>query len=164
MIRQLQASDVDAYRALRLEGLRLHPRAFGGALAEEVAAPADFWLARLRDAPTFGGFGPDGALLGIATLKPMPGAWYQHRAMLVGLYVAAAGRGSGMAAGLIRAVADAAAAGGALWLELGVGLHNAPAIALYQRMGFRPFAVEPDAMCVDGTMVDEILMRLRLRG
>lgn len=160
MIRQLVASDVDAYRALRLEGLRLHPMAFGGALHEEAAEPPAFWRNRLDSNATFGGFGTDGALLGIATLKLMPGAWYKHRAMLVGLYVSAAGRGTGLAAGLIRAVADAAK--GAEWLELGVGLYNGPAIALYQRMGFRAFGVEPDAMRVNGEPVDEILMRLPL--
>ncbi|MEI6419442.1 MAG: hypothetical protein WCO82_10265, partial [Sphingomonadales bacterium] len=86
MLRQLTAADAEAYRALRLDGLRLHPKAFGGALAEEAAQPPGFWLDRLANNATFGGFAADGSLLGIATLKLNDGAWYQHRAMLVGLY------------------------------------------------------------------------------
>lgn len=55
----------------------------------------------------------------------------------------------------------AAARGVVDTVQLGVGIGNAPAIALYLAMGFRAFAVEEDALRVDGKPVDEVLMRRR---
>jgi RimJ/RimL family protein N-acetyltransferase len=44
-------------------------------------------------------------------------------------------------------------------VELGVGIANAPAIELYLTCGFRPYAIDADAVRVDGMPVDEVLMR-----
>jgi RimJ/RimL family protein N-acetyltransferase len=39
---------------------------------------------------------------------------------------------------------------------------NLPALALYEKMGFRRFGQEPDALLVDGQLYDDILLVLFL--
>ena len=51
---------------------------------------------------------------------------------------------------------------GLTWLDLGVGIHNAPARALYERAGFAEWGIERDALRVDGAPVDEAHMSLEL--
>lgn len=118
------------------------------------------WVARLQKRSTFGAFlGVD--LVGTAALAFETGRKVNHRGSLVGVYVAPVARGSGAGRALITA-ALAAARGHAEELVLSVGIGNAPAIALYLACGFRPYAIDADAIRVDGVRVDDVLMRLRL--
>ena len=48
-MRQLGAGDAAAFRALRLEALRLHPEAFGAAWEEEAALDDAAFAARLME-------------------------------------------------------------------------------------------------------------------
>jgi ribosomal protein S18 acetylase RimI-like enzyme len=156
-VRRLGAADMAAWRALRLEGLAAHPLAFGGDTAEEAALTDSDWLARIEGRPVFGAFIGD-TLVGTASLAVRQGRKNAHIGELVGMYVSQEGRGRGVGRALITAVLDAAR-GVVEVVQLGVGIHNAPAIALYLAMGFRAFAVEEDALRVDGVVVDEVLMR-----
>jgi RimJ/RimL family protein N-acetyltransferase len=156
-VRQLEAADVEAYRALRLAGLRAHPHAFGADADEEAAWPIEDWLARVQNRSTFGAFIGD-TLVGTAALAIEPGRKNRHRGLLVGMYVAPAARGTGAGRALIEAVL-AAARGQVDEVALSVAIGNAPAIALYLACGFRPFAVDADAIRVDGVSVDDVLMR-----
>ena len=157
VIRLLAEGDGEAYRALRLQGLRGHPHAFGADADDETAWPMDDWLARLRQRATFGAFDGD-CLIGTAALAIYPGRKQCHRGALVGMYVAPAARGLGAGRALVAAVLDLAR-GQVETVELSVGIGNAPAIALYLACGFRPFAVNADAIRVDGLPVDDVLMR-----
>ena len=47
-------------------------------------------------------------------------------------------------------------------LELTVMIHNAPAIALYQKFGFQIEGTKRASLKVDGTYVDEYVMSLLL--
>lgn len=157
IIRGLTAADVAAYRGLRLQGLRDHPEAFGGDPDEEAAWPLHSWQERLHRRGTFGAFrGP--ALIGTAALAVEAGRKHGHRGSLVGMYVSPAARGTGVGRRLVEAVV-ALAKGKVETLELSVAIANAPAIALYLACGFRPYAVDADAIRVDGVPVDDILMR-----
>ncbi|WP_164156141.1 GNAT family N-acetyltransferase [Sandarakinorhabdus rubra] len=158
-IRQLTAADVDAYRALRLAGLAAHPHAFGADAEEEAAWPMADWLARLEHRTTFGAFTND-ALVGTAALAIEPGRKHAHCGHLVGMYVAPEARGTGAGRALIEAVLDLAR-GRVELVRLSVAIANAPAIALYLACGFRPYAVDPDAIRVEGVIVDDILMERR---
>ena len=118
------------------------------------------WLARLQKRTTFGAFqGVD--LVGTAALALETGRKVNHRGSVVGVYVAPVARGSGAGRALIAAVL-AAARGQVDELVLSVGIGNAPAIALYLACGFRPYAIDEDAIRVNGVQVDDVLMRLRL--
>lgn len=159
-VRLLAAEDVEAYRELRLAGLRAHPHAFAAAAEDEVAWPVSQWTARLQQRATFGAFvGAD--LVGTAALSLDAGRKVRHRGHLFGVYVAPSARGTGAGRALIAAVL-AAARGQAEELVLSVAIGNAPAIALYLACGFRAYAVDADAIRVDGVPVDDVLMRLRL--
>lgn len=159
-VRPLVAADVEAYRALRLQGLRDHPEAFGADGDEEASWPARDWLARLRRRSTFGAF-IGGTLAGTAALAIEPGRKQAHRGSLVGMYVAPSARGSGVGRALVAAVLDLAH-GRVETVELSVAIANAPAIALYLRCGFRPYAIDADAIRVNGVPVDDVLMRRTL--
>lgn len=156
-IRRLAAADIAAYRTLRLQGLRDHPHAFGADAEDEAAWPMAAWLARVEQRCTFGAFIGD-ALVGTAALAIEPGRKHGHRGSLVGLYVAPDARGTGAGRALVMAVMDAAR-GAVESVELSVAIANAPAIALYLACGFRPYAIDADAIRVDGVPVDDVLMR-----
>lgn len=159
-VRLLAAADVEAYRALRLAGLRAHPHAFGAAAEDEAAWPISKWETRLQQRATFGAF-IGGDLFGIAALALDDGRKVRHRGYLVGVYVAPPARGAGAGRSLVAAVL-AAARGQVEELVLSVAIGNASAIALYLACGFRAYAVDTDAIRVDGVPVDDVLMRLRL--
>lgn len=157
VVRRLTAADVTAYRTLRLQGLRDHPQAFGADAVVEAAWPISDWQARLDQRTTFGAFSGD-VLIGTAALALTPGRKQGHRGALVGMYVAPAGRKTGVGRQLVQAVL-AQAQGQVETVELSVAIANAPAIALYLACGFRPYAVDVDAIRVDGQPVDDVLMR-----
>jgi ribosomal protein S18 acetylase RimI-like enzyme len=157
IVRRLTPADVVAYRGLRLQGLREHPEAFGGDADEEAAWPLPHWQERLERRGTFGAF-RGATLIGTAALSVEVGRKHGHRGSLVGMYVAPDGRGNGVGRQLVEAVL-ALAQGQVETLELSVAIANAPAIALYLACGFRPYAIDADAIRVDGVPVDDILMR-----
>lgn len=158
-IRLLGAADVDAWRALRLEGLRAHPDAFGAHADDEANWPLTDWRDRLAQRATLGAF-IDGALVGTAALAIAPGTKNRHRGVLVGMYVAPQARGQHVGHALVHAVLDLARERVEV-VRLSVAIGNSPAIALYLACGFRPYAVDPDAIRVDGRIVDDILMERR---
>jgi GNAT superfamily N-acetyltransferase len=161
-IAALGAADAPAYRALRLAGLAEAPEAFGASHAEEAARPPDYFAARLSQPPPnriFGAFDAD-ALVGTAGFVMMSAQEKsRHKGLLVGMHVTPAERGKGVGAALLEAVI-AHARGHVVILQAHVGAQNRPAYRLYERLGFRPFGLEPKALLVDGVYVDEALMAL----
>lgn len=162
-IRPLGAPDLAAYRTVRLDALRLYPRAYGSSYEEEVGYTLDEFAARWPTPPgaMLGGF-VDDRLAGIAGLTVFPRRKQRHKGFIYGVYVDQAFCRLGLAIGLMNA-AIAAARGAKLcfvWLAVSVG--NDDARRLYDRLGFRTFGIEPRALLVDGAFVDEELMVLDL--
>jgi ribosomal protein S18 acetylase RimI-like enzyme len=78
-----------------------------------------------------------GAPLGHAAVRYQPSAWEQGReAELEDLFVIAAARRRGVGRRLVQAVVAAAAARGCRKVGLQTNERNAPAVALYGRLGF----------------------------
>jgi ribosomal protein S18 acetylase RimI-like enzyme len=136
-IRQLNEADVQAFRAIRLDGLKRHPDSFLALYKEEAAEPDSFFAGRLRDSTVMGAIGRDfgaGRLLGI-------GAYYIERggqrpfAMIWGMYVRPEARGTGISARLIDAL-EAAARREVDLLMLAVEPDNDRAKQIYARAGF----------------------------
>ncbi|MBN7759548.1 GNAT family N-acetyltransferase [Nitratireductor aquibiodomus] len=75
------------------------------------------------------------------------------------MYVAPSGRGTGLAKNLLQAAINEAMVDCQSVL-LSVTASNEAAKRLYQRAGFREWAVDRKALCVEGAFVDEVLMRL----
>lgn len=165
-IRPLTKADVVAYRALRLEGLRLAPEAFSAAYEDEILRGDEEFARRIPDAPPsaiLGAFrGMD--LVAMMGFLVHAGRKERHKGMIWGVYVAEAARGQGLAKRLLRAVIDRArTVEGLEILQLGVGVDNAPARALYTAAGFEVYGVERKALKLGaGRYVDEELRMLDL--
>ncbi len=161
-IRPLTAADATAYRTLRLQALRDHPEAFGASYEDEVARSLEMTARRLDGGPlncVFGAFvGAD--LVGTAGfIIPDGSAKSRHKGLLVGVHVAPAHRGRAIGRALVAAVIDHARAHVVL-LQAGVGVDNAPALRLYESLGFRRYGLEDKALLVDGVFIDEALIVL----
>ena len=160
MIRALGPEDVGAFREIRLEALRLSPEAFGSTYERESVQPPEFFAGRLVSSTIFGGFEGE-TLLGIAGFKQEEGLKERHRAMLVGMYVRAAARGTGLGRRLVDAVL-AHARGRVEQVTLAVVAENEAARRLYAAAGFVEYGLQPEALKQDGRYYDERLMVRRL--
>jgi len=158
-VRQLVPGDADAFRVLHLEALEKYPAAFAMAYEEECDLPLTEFQARLERLIVFGGF-VDGALAGIATLQQQPLMKRRHMAMVWGMYVKDAFRGSGLAAAIFQADIDRAERE-VDQLELYVAAGNERASQFYKRFGFEPYGVMRRSLRVKGADYDaEMMVRI----
>ena len=157
MIRRLEPGDLESYRTLRLEALRLHPEAFSSLFEDEASEPPAFFAARLPR--TFGCF-VDGVLVGITGLVVVPGVKLRHKGVVVSVFFDPAYRGKGLARQLMEAVIQAARDSALASVRLAVTIGNEPAERLYRALGFRQYGVEANAICVGGIGFDAVLMEL----
>jgi RimJ/RimL family protein N-acetyltransferase len=158
--RRLRAEDAEAYRQLRIEGLRDSPAAFGSSLAEEADRPASAWAERLDQGFVFG-LSENGVLVGIAGFYCETMRNTKHRGHVVGVYLTPSARGRGGSDLLIAAVI-AEARNHVLQLHLVVTQSNHAARRLYERQGFVIYGEDPRGLKVDGVFYDDYLMVLRL--
>lgn len=160
-IHRLGAADAENYRALRLEGLRNHPEAFGASWEEERGKPLAWFAERLERSAVFGGLCDDVTLLAVAGLA-LPGTVKaRHKGILWGMFVRAEARGTGLADALVaRVIAEAR--GVVEEVKLTVGASNEAAIRLYSRAGFTQYGLEKRALKVGTRYYDELLMALPL--
>jgi RimJ/RimL family protein N-acetyltransferase len=86
----------------------------------------------------------------------------RHQLQITGLAVDPSRRREGIAAALIGALADRARGAGIRRLTLRVLSTNAPARALYERLGFEVEGVLREAFWLEDAYVDDILMGLDL--
>jgi RimJ/RimL family protein N-acetyltransferase len=82
-----------------------------------------------------------------------------HKGFIRGMYVSAAFRNQGIGRQLVsHALQHAASLSGLRQVTLTVTASNLAAIALYEKMGFTSFGLEPSALLVNGEFHDEIYM------
>jgi ribosomal protein S18 acetylase RimI-like enzyme len=166
LIRPLTRADAAAFRVLRLEGLTEASAAFSAAHDDEIRRSDEEFAARIPAAPPSAIFGAfDGAaLVAMTGLLVHAGAKERHKATIWGVYVSPAGRGQGLARRLLDvAIAHARTVDGLELLQLGVGVYNEPARALYGAMGFAVYGLERHALKLpDGRYIDEELRVLDL--
>ena len=162
-VRPLGPGDVDAFRRVRLEALRLHPEAFGSAYEDEVQLDRGVLAERLATArfTRFGGFVQDD-LVGLVGLQIRAGAKEHHKGHLFSMYVDAAHRRSGLSEQLVKAVIAGARDAGALLVHLSVTSSNTNAKRFYRRMGFTVYGVERRSLKVGDRFYDEDQMVLHL--
>jgi GNAT superfamily N-acetyltransferase len=160
-IRSAQETDVLAYRELRLEALHNHPEAFGSDYAVNQAHPMTFWTDRVRitgNERTLYFAVYNDSLIGTCAIYRGDSPKTRHSAFIVGVYVQPAWRGLGIADGLIAACLEWAQQQGVKIVKLGVAATNTSAIRRYSNCGFKIYGIEPQAICTDGVMYDELLM------
>lgn len=146
----LTAADALRYRALMLEAYTLAADAFTSMPEERAVEPEAWWLNRIAHplglCVAWGAFEGD-ALIGTVALEYSAKPKTRHKALIIGMYVREAFRGTGTAQALLAAaIAHVQARPGLRAVMLDVTAGNAPAIALYRRAGFETFGTEPMAI------------------
>lgn len=164
-LRRLVPADTVTYRALRLRGLKEHPDAFTSSYDEEDAKPLAATEARLApeaDGRMWGAF-VDGALVGAVGLLREPRAKIRHKGDVFGMYVSPEHGGRGVGTALLsHLIGEARREPGLEHLVLTVTDINTNARTLYEKAGFRSFAVEPRAIRVGDRYLDKNHMILFL--
>ncbi len=156
-IRKLTQDDAAIYRELRLEGLQLHPEAFGATYENSVNRQDRDWKETLTALDVFGAFAQDGRMVGLVGFMQSNGDKDSHRGWLIQMYVQAQMRGTGCARALVDTVLEHARSK-VLQVHLGVWSENQSAIRLYRRAGFKIYANDPRAFFVNGRFIDDHLM------
>jgi ribosomal protein S18 acetylase RimI-like enzyme len=141
------------------------PSAFAASHEEERALPLSTYEQRLAIVPDRGTFGAfDGAnLVGIATLGRESKAKLLHKAHIWGMYVVPGARSKGVGQRLLmQAIELARTVAEIRQVNVSVNAANAPALRLYESVGFRPFGREIGSLWIDGKSYDELHMVLPL--
>ena len=167
-IRELEARDAPAYRALRLRALEEHPAAFSSSYEQQRDRPLEAFAERLRATSA----SPDSFILGCFLEERLIGTVglcreeepkRMHWALITGMHVAAEHQGKGYGRALLEAaLARARQMPGLAVVRLGVGIANGAARSLYASLGFETYGIERQALLVDGEYVDEELMALKV--
>lgn len=161
-VRRISNCELDDFRCVRLEALRLHPEAFGASYEDWNQKPTEFFADRLRTDNIFGGFDSENRLQGIIGISCNTAPKSRHVATIWGMYVRVEMRGTGLSKLLMKAVLEFASS--VSTVKLSVATTNYPAQALYRSFGFREWATDIAALYVDGVFYDELLMRLDLKS
>jgi RimJ/RimL family protein N-acetyltransferase len=160
-IRRLDSSDASAFQALRLQALRECPTAFSSSYEEEFETPITVIANRLAPESgrvIFGAFSKT-ELVGTVSLGREETPKLAHKGFIGGMYVSTAFRNQGIGHQLVsHALQHAASLSGLRQVTLTVTASNLAAIALYEKMGFTSFGLEPAALLVNGEFHDEIYM------
>ena len=145
-VRLLGPADAAAYRALRLDALQRHPCAFRASFDEEAGQSLDELAARLEADAIFGAY-CDGALCGLAGLEIPQARNKRHKGTLFGVYVCPDRRRAGLGTALVSRVIEHARTR-VDQLHAAVVVTAEPARALYRKLGFEPYGLEPRALKV----------------
>ena len=155
-IRRLGTADADAFRSIRLEGLRNDPEAFGSTFERESSEPGQFFLDRLTRSAVFGGFAGD-RLIGVAGFYSFEDTKSRHKGVLWGMYVTPEARGSRLATLLVETLLEHAGKE-VEQVQLTVTATNSRARRFYERMGFVQYGLEEKSLKYKGAYFDEVLM------
>ncbi len=163
-IRILTAEDAAALFALRRAALLDSPSAFLASPGDDLAASEAAVSEMLRRAPTsvvFGAVTPQ--LVGLLGLHRAPQLKAAHKVNLWGMYVAPPWRRHGLGEKLLEAaISHARSLPGVSTVRLSVSGSARAARRLYEKMGFKVWGEEPDAMRIDGHAASELHMSLSL--
>ena len=161
MIRKLEASDLEAFRFLRLLSLEIEPENYASTHAEWAALSDEDWAGYLVSSDVFAAF--DGETpIALAGLHRQSRARMAHRASLGMVFVVPERRGSGVAGEIMEVVLDDARGLGLIQVELAVHSGNGRAVRFYERLGFRRYGLLPRGFREASGYVDDLLMVLAL--
>ena len=165
--RLLTRDDLEAYAALRREMLLDSPWAFLASPGDDLASNPASLTARLKpgenEIAVIGDPERPGALLASAGVVRESHAKRRHRAFIWGVYVTPRARGRGAGEAVMRlAITTAASWTGVTAIGLSAGERSTAAIRLYERLGFRRWGLEPEAIRIGDEAAAEVHMLLTL--
>ncbi|HEY9101747.1 GNAT family N-acetyltransferase [Chitinimonas sp.] len=162
-IRPLVREDAEAFMLLRLAQAAESEVAMGCTLEEEVSRPMERFYDNLSGGPeaqTFGAFANDRLIGTAAVLRMGDIASYAHKYLLWGVIVSPNYRRRSVARRLVETAIAHVRAQGAHRIQLCMYEPNEAARQLYESLGFTPYGVEPEALCLHGAYFDACLMTL----
>jgi RimJ/RimL family protein N-acetyltransferase len=165
VVRLASSPDAPAFRRLRLEALKDRPDAYAAAFEAEAAEPEEFWINRLAraDGEIAGAIyfaeSTEG-LIGMAGIWRLEGRKVRHSGTIWGVYVRPRWRGQRIGDALVRACVEWARRHRMRIVRLATAAGNEAAVRCYERCGFTPYGLEPEALFVGGRAVDDLLMAL----
>jgi len=167
LVRRLTATDAMEYQTLRLAALSGDPTAFGSSFEEEASASLEAVAIRVagsQDSAMFGAY-ESTVLVGTVGVGRESMLKLRHKSFIWGMYVAPGQRGRGIGTALLKAALSfTAASTGVTRVNLYVNAANIAAVSLYQSHGFVTYGTEVDAMLVNGSYHDELLMFCRIEA
>jgi ribosomal protein S18 acetylase RimI-like enzyme len=155
---------IEAYRVLRLRGLREHPESFGETPESFEAKSNQQIVERVEAQKRIGGvilaaISSAGVLIGTVGLAINEAEKSRHRGTLWGMYVVPEARNQGVARALINELLIRAERISELeQIHLAVVTTNQSAYRLYQGMGFVTYGTDPKVLKTGGQAFDEYLM------
>ena len=164
-IQLLRVEDAALLISLRREALGTDPLAFMASTEDDVGLSIEFVQSILMNPPeqaVFGAFERD-SLTGMVGLYRETKLKRRHLGSIWGMYVTPGARGRGIGRVLLDAAIRHARGWGLDQLRLGVMDTALAAKHLYETAGFRPWGLEPRALCWEGLFADEHHLALDLR-
>ena len=156
-IERLTLAHTDAFRALRLEALRLFPDFYGTDYGDAVATTLTTYARRIECGLLLGAFHLE-QLVGCLAFDREDGAKLEHRAWITSVFVKPGLQRQGVASRMVeRAFADPEARG-ITQVELYVSEANGPGRQFYETLGFSVVGRAPRALRVHGRYLDELHM------
>ncbi len=155
-IRQLTKKDVQAFKELRLDGLKKAPDAFGASYEQEIEQDDTFFEGRIVRSIIVGCF-VDRDLVGVTCCLPDTGLKCKHTAVIWGVYLKKSYREQGLAKGLFENILNLLP-NCIEQVRLSVGAHNEKAKKLYESFGFKKYGYEERILKIGDKYYDEILM------
>lgn len=166
-LRRLTATDAEAYRRVRLEGLRESPLAFVADFEKNSARPLEYFAALLKDLPdnfVVGAF-DEGELIGVGGLMCDEAPKLRHKGLIWGVYVVAGYRGRSVGRRIIEELIAIAVANAPHVEQVNIisTAANTRARDLYLSLGFKTWGLEPRSLLIDGQYYDDEHMVLFLK-
>ncbi|MGF1845389.1 GNAT family N-acetyltransferase [Vibrio clamense] len=159
--RKLDASDWEQYKELRLLSLVQSAEAFENSFEDESTLRDEQWISRVtatQSAFIIGAFDGD-VLIGVAGFSQALKEKIKHKSYLWGIFVKQEHRGKYIANDLLSKLVQIAFQNTEIsQIQLTVASENEVAISLYEKLGFRKYGTEVDALRINGKSYDEILM------
>lgn len=158
-IRPITAEDIPALIAMRRTGLEQEPHSFGASLEDDRTLDPRFVESALAEhgQAILGAFAP--GLVGMVGIYRDRMIKSSHKAHIWGMYVSPAGRGQGTGRRLMAAALQwAEELEGIIQVHLIVSSRTPVALGLYQSLGFAAWGTEPQALRINGELVDDLHM------
>ena len=166
MIRQLEVKDSNSYYKIRLEGLRLHPEAFGTG-AEDWSKATDDQIKSLLEKSNQDdfvlGYFLDEELAGVIGLKREKKHSVEHKGTVWGLVVLPSFRRQGIGKSLLESLIKRAAQHQKLqYIRAVVTVSPLNAQCVFELCGFQTYGVEKRGIKEGSNFFDQTFMMLNL--